>query len=255
MTTDEAWEKVRARIQKKPEAKIRHFTFLKVAASIAIVLVSIFVLAFYAGRVELSTAQQQVKNHELPDGSVVTLNANSNIKYNTYLWFLDRSVEMSGEAFYEVQKGETFSVLTRSGQVAVLGTKFNVSQREASFHVACFEGRVSVSDANGKSGKILTQGLATRLDNNKLTEPFDFNKEKLSAWKKGLFFFEKENLEEVFAEIEAYYGKEIRYEKGIEGKKFSGVFNKGELKNVLEIVCSSMGLSYEIRDSEVIVTP
>jgi ferric-dicitrate binding protein FerR (iron transport regulator) len=47
------------------------------------------------------------------------------------------------EAYFQVKKGQTFSVNTTDGVVKVLGTHFNVKQRKNYFEVNCFEGLVS----------------------------------------------------------------------------------------------------------------
>ena len=62
----------------------------------------------------------------LPDNSEVKLNANSHLDYKTIGWKSSRALQLNGEAFFDVEKGESFKVLTDVGMVEVLGTEFNV---------------------------------------------------------------------------------------------------------------------------------
>ena len=66
----------------------------------------------------------------LPDGSAVTLNANSKLQYYTHS---ARKVWLEGEAFFEVKKipetAEPFQVVTNDLTITVLGTTFNVNSR------------------------------------------------------------------------------------------------------------------------------
>ena len=80
----------------------------------------------------------------LPDNSKVVLNAGSEIKYKKWNWDNNRNLELDGEAYFKVAKGEKFEVTTVLGKVAVLGTQFNVKVRKDRFDVTCFEGRVLV---------------------------------------------------------------------------------------------------------------
>ena len=59
-----------------------------------------------------------------------------------------RDLTLEGEAYFKVQKGQTFSVNTTDGVVKVLGTHFNVKQRNNYFEVNCYEGLVSVTYNN-----------------------------------------------------------------------------------------------------------
>lgn len=252
---EEAWDQLQQKIEENntPKSRLLVPKFYKYAAA-AILLIAIS-LSFYVqkGLIEIHTVGMEMKEFKLPDGSLVTINSNSSLEYNKNTWFLSRKVNLEGEAYFEVEKGSDFEVKTESGFVNVLGTKFNVLQKKERFSVSCLEGKVSVSDAIESQSVILTEGLATNLDNDILTEPFEFNKDKIHAWKKGLFYFEKESLSNVFFEIENYYGINIEYQEEVSNKSFSGVFNKSDLKTVLEIVCSPMGLTYSVNEQTVTV--
>ncbi|TMM58078.1 DUF4974 domain-containing protein [Maribacter algarum] len=126
--------------------------FLKVAAVVAILLTGTY---FYVSSLDEQISTQYAENKEivLPDNSEIVLNADSKITYNKKNWDSNRNVTLEGEAFFKVAKGKRFTVATDAGEVAVLGTQFNVENRIGFFEVTCFEGLVSVS-FDGKETKL-----------------------------------------------------------------------------------------------------
>ena len=68
------------------------------------------------------------------------LNELSQLEYNASKWDENRSLELKGEAFFDVEKGKRFDVTTEFGNVSVLGTEFNVLSRDSIFKVSCYEG-------------------------------------------------------------------------------------------------------------------
>lgn len=249
-SVDEAWDMLEPKLLDEVKTRRFSYVYLKVAASLAFLVIMSYILSGYFGSVNVKSGEQIV-THILPDGSVVTLNEGTEIAYNDWLWMFDRSLSMEGRAYFDVNKGKKFSVITSKGRVSVLGTEFDVLDMSGDYKVYCFEGNVEVSNRSLNQKIELSEGLATELNNNNLTNPFPFNKEKISAWKNGLFYFEQENLEKVFAQLEEHYKVNIVLNTDISDKKFSGVFKKGNLKTALEIVCSSMSLDYEIEGEKV----
>ena len=93
------------------------------------------------------TQKTNFQTIQLPDGSTISLNAESQIKYKKDFNTNYRSLTLSGEAYFDVQKGNTpFTINTNHGQVTVLGTSFNVRSRENGFEVGVNEGIVKVSN-------------------------------------------------------------------------------------------------------------
>ena len=82
---------------------------------------------------------------DLPDDSSVTLNESSEISFSDDTWGEERRINLLGEAFFEVEKGKPFRVVTTQGMVEVLGTSFNVKARDSLFSVVCYEGLVRVN--------------------------------------------------------------------------------------------------------------
>ncbi len=252
LTKRQAWERLQSNINFESKAEIIKMPVLKWAASIIVILgISFFALKSAGTQTYISGTD--ILEIELPDGSAITLDQNSELSFNKFFWSIDRNVILNGHAYFDVETGKTFEVMTRNGSVEVLGTEFNIVEDEEKFEVFCFEGKVSVKSID-QNEILLTEGMATSLVNNNLIDPFAFNKEKIAAWKNGLFYFEQESLSKVFEHLSRYYNVAISVEVPIENKNFSGVFKKAKIQTSMEIVCSSMGLNYELKGNSVIIT-
>jgi ferric-dicitrate binding protein FerR (iron transport regulator) len=144
--TETAWEELNNRREEKHTKVITLSPFkgfLKVAAVVAVV----FTGAYFYLNSQNETFTTQFAEHTdivLPDSSEVTLNAESKISYNDKNWDNQRNISLDGEAYFKVEKGNTFTVNTNLGSVTVLGTEFNVEHRGDFFEVTCYEGLVSV---------------------------------------------------------------------------------------------------------------
>ncbi|MBQ0740845.1 FecR domain-containing protein, partial [Aquimarina celericrescens] len=84
----------------------------------------------------------------LPDGSFVDLNAGSELTHQRFFWSQNREITLQGEGYFKVTSGTNFTVTTSLGKIEVLGTQFNIKEREKLFEVNCYEGRVKVSTNN-----------------------------------------------------------------------------------------------------------
>ena len=188
----------------------------------------------------------------LPDDSEVTLNALSAISFNEKQWSTQRSVTLDGEAFFEVTKGNTFTVNTDMGEVTVLGTSFNVFNRETDFSVTCFSGSVQVKSNDDQV--ILKPGQKTRIDkqSGRLTVQ-DFNPQQSATWRIGEFYFDAVELTMVIRELERQFDIKIEVTGDISDRFYSGFFSTQSLEEALKLVFVPMGLSSHVNGSIVTV--
>lgn len=250
ISQDDAWNKFASRVSEAPkqEAKIvsiNRWLPLSIAASVALLVVAYFILA----KTEIETQLAETRVHELPDGSKVTVNADSKIAFRKVGWSDNRVVSLEGEAFFDVKKGSSFTVETESGTVTVLGTSFNVKTRSGEFEVACYTGKVSVTSDD--SNVVITKGLSTKLENNKLTEAEAFDDQQ-TTWRDGDFHFEAKSLRYVFDEMERQFNVEIVYSETTP-TSFSGTLNNKDIDNALYIVLKPMGLSFRRENNRIII--
>ena len=140
-----AYQQFKKKQPEKKTAKVRSFNprwLMGLAAGLALLIGAI---TFFGNRTQEAIAPYATTtNHTLPDQSNIILNDGSRISYQEGKWTEDRTVRLEGEAFFSVQKGSTFKVVTPNGTVEVLGTQFNVRAWGEKLYVECYEGKVKV---------------------------------------------------------------------------------------------------------------
>ncbi len=248
-STEQAWSEIESKLNSTPKQEARVIPFnwkplLSVAAAAAVVIIVVVMAWPKDDLIRKETATKELESFELPDHSIVTLNASSYIEYNED-WNSKRTLKLEGEAFFEVKKGSSFSVITDHGIVTVLGTSFDVFARNEKFKVSCTTGLVRISA--GKSRLEITPGNAVELINGVLqASQLDVKSED---WRTGEFSYTDEPLSNVLEEIERQFGVSIKT-IDIKGRRYSGRFNNKNLNETLELVCLPMNLSFEIKSDQ-----
>jgi transmembrane sensor len=184
----------------------------------------------------------------LPDGSKVWLNSGSSLRYPVKFNSLERNIEISGEAYFEVAKKEgiPFKVKVGEQEVEVLGTHFNIMAYtdEASINTTLLEGSVKVS--NGKKSKIIIPGQQSRLKNGEI-EVHSVDIDEVIAWKDGFFLFKNENLHSMMRKISRWYDVEVIYQGNIADKSFGGKISRSRnISEVLDILESTGSIHFEV---------
>lgn len=242
-----------AQIKQLPLNRRRSGWIWAVAASIAILLTAGWWWTSSAGNTPLmvSTERTQILQETLPDGSLVSLNAVSNITYTPENWQQERTVLLEGEAFFEVEKGTPFIVKTPFGQVEVLGTSFNVEARAGIFRVNCYTGKVKVTASNGAT-TILTPQEGTSLQKGKLEAHTISNRNDI-AWQDQTHYFDDVPLSEVFAALERQYAITAQYPAEIGERRYAGFFKSNDLEQALQSVCWPLKLQFSIDGQQVTI--
>lgn len=236
----------------KKETKHLYRFYFRVAAAI-VILISVGFSLYRVNEVTLYALKGNKLTHQLPDGSDVALNADSKIAYNKISWMLTRSVSLEGEAFFNVEKGEKFTVTSSLGSTRVLGTSFNIYSRGQDYKVACISGRVEVRYIGRVDKTELSPGQGIEFSDSRESELFTFNKDNPADWRSGEFNFDNEPLINVLAVLSRQYNIEIRMDKKFDQNKYTGYFNDKNLNTALKLICDPIGLSYQIRDGFVVI--
>ena len=129
------------KMQSVKKRKANTSILLKYAAVFLIGVSS--VLLFFTNQ-NIITANGNTKTVSIFDGSTIKLAPNSSLSYNSVLYFFNRKVTLEGNALFNVIPGNSFTVNSSNGEVSVLGTSFNIIDREDYFNVVCFTGKVAV---------------------------------------------------------------------------------------------------------------
>ena len=213
------------------------------AASILLVLVSgMIVLRVKPGRQQLTTAYGEITVKELPDGSEVTMNANSQLRYaGNWQEGADRDVWIDGEAFFHVRKTlqrSRFIVHTGRFDVIVTGTKFNVVNKNGKNNVLLQEGSV-ISHSPAGTDMDMVPGDFVSSDGNHLKKT-NVRNDSLLAWKQHLFIFDRTPLSKVVDIIKDQYGVPVNLEgRGIADSTISGIMRNDNLDVFLQALEST----------------
>lgn len=218
---------------------------------IAAVLILMFGVYYFIDQQD-TNIKTQYAEHEttfLPDHSEVTLNAESSLEFNKNTWSTRRAVQLNGEAYFKVAKGKTFDVITSSGVISVVGTQFNVKNRENYFEVVCYEGVVKVIYKNIE--KILTIGDGFKIIDGKIIEENDLS-DNIPTWMKDESVFRSIPLKFVLNELERQYDINIQLENVNTSVLFTGGFTHTSLDVALQSVCIPLQIKYTIKDDKIV---
>ena len=217
--------------------------YFQAAAAIIPLLVGIYSVSIFLSNEKMITGNASQIRLTLPDGSLVSLNAGSKLVWNEKKFNHNRLVTLSGEAYFEIEKGGKFIIKTENGTVEILGTKLNVFSREKEFWVSCLTGKVGVETEN--SSQVLLPGEMAELTSQGLEKRVLAEVNQTAAWKEGMFYFDDKPLVSIFDEIERQFDVSIQFEGNV-NRSITVSFTNKKLEEALDVVCIPMGLNYEV---------
>lgn len=210
-----------------------------IAASLALM-----VALFWPGTSALdnySTEMAETEILELPDQSRITMNASSSIRYNPKTFKASRRIQLEGEAFFQVEKGTEFIVMTPDVSVEVLGTSFNVFSRNGYAEVYCETGKVRVTGNRQSEELILTPGESAVYTSGKLAK---LENTLSQDWRSGSFRYREAQLGKVLEELERQFDLKLEASPEIRNLKYTGFFERDSLEKALESVLWPLSLDY-----------
>ncbi|WP_444932244.1 FecR family protein [Microbulbifer sp. SSSA002] len=206
-----------------------------------------------------ATERGQVQTINLPDGSEVKLNSNSELRiiYNRN----ERRTELvRGEAFFEVarQTSRPFTVAAGSANIRVLGTEFNVELNPKSTKVSVTEGTVSVSEADSAPGLQpesvqLVKNEKVSVSDRGLSPIGQTSVEEATDWTRGLLVFEKTPLKDALNELNRYLSVPAAASPKVENRLVSGTFEVSDPDNTLKAIATALDLHEDHSDSNLTI--
>jgi ferric-dicitrate binding protein FerR (iron transport regulator) len=233
-------------------SKQRSKNWLRPVLRIAAILALSFSVYYYTTTLNtnISTLAAQKTEIQLPDASQVLLNASSTITYNKSEWKTNRDIILEGEAFFKVAKGSKFKVNTSDGTVTVLGTQFNIKQRNNYFEVICYEGSVKVT--HNTNIVILKPGNSFLLIDGKTIA-----KEKETSlnpsWIDNESTFKSMPFAYVIREFERQYNVTINPQDIDLKQLFTGSFVHNNKELALKSITLPLNLNYSLQNNKTIV--
>ena len=261
-----AFEKINIEKSKAPSTTINNLVVrrlgkrLAVAAAILIVTIgTLFIEKDNILSKTVSTNYGEVKQVDLPDGSIVTLNANSEIKYARFN-FADntREVNLNGEADFSVvhtKSNQKFIVKTNNKlNVTVLGTQFSVYNRSTTSEVVLRKGKVELNYTSivGNQQRLLVLKPGDKFIKNErgADEVHLANTEKVVAWKNHDFLFEGTALAEVANIIKDNFGIKLIFQNDtLASRKISGTFHAEKADELIDAIAQLLDVNYKKKNN------
>ncbi|MBB4221381.1 sigma-70 family RNA polymerase sigma factor [Variovorax guangxiensis] len=161
----------------------------------------------------LSTAIGRIRSQALPDGSRLTLDADSRAEVTYYA--ARRTVRLlAGSVFFDVARDESrpFVVTALGHEITVLGTRFEAALQDGSLCVAVQSGRVRVRSSGGEE-RILGAGDSARIDaSRRFTTAHPGEAAAVASWREGWLDFHHVPLGEVVSRLARYSPRPLRVE-------------------------------------------
>jgi ferric-dicitrate binding protein FerR (iron transport regulator) len=234
---------------------------LAVAAMLAVILTfsGIYLVNRFGYR-SMATMDQP-EELVLPDGSTVTLNYFSSLKYPRRFSGDLRQIELEGEGFFEVESDpdRAFVIRTRDVDIRVLGTSFNVNayRENEAVEVIVETGEVSVTRHGDVPKTIIlkpgNRGIYQKTDETlEITREIDRN---YLAWKTRSFVFEDQTLHDVSEQLAKVYQLEIIIASdSLKEARITTTFHDQSLDAILNVLSATLDLDVRKSNGQIILS-
>lgn len=170
----------------------------------------------------------------LADGTEVSLNSGSELKYSSNFSSGNRVVELSGEGYFEVKSDEEhpFLVKTKDFDVKVTGTQFNVCAYDENNYTSTTlaEGKIELQIDGSNQNFEITPGEKFELE--RKTRKYTLRNADIEseiAWKDGEFIFRNIPFPDLLQRLERWYDVKLNYsDAGLQKFNFTGRFKNQE---------------------------
>jgi len=250
----------------EPVKSTRLFNHIKLAIAASLLIVTSFGVHILNRK---PTTQAYVSYHNdygktaiitLEDGSKISLNSNSTLKYPKHFGSDKREVELEGEGFFEISKDKErpFTVKTSKLTTKVLGTKFNLSAytNSAEVSVALVEGSVAV-ELGDKSKKVTlkpTEMVSLNRTANQLKKS-TFDIKEITAWQTGAINFANASFEDIATKLYNAYGITLINKTNDRRWQYSGSFSKTDYVSIIQNICFAKRINYKTNNNIITLIP
>jgi ferric-dicitrate binding protein FerR (iron transport regulator) len=231
------------------KARIVRWSAIAAAACLVLALTGAW---YWQSIVTITTGNAEWRTVVLPDESVVTLNANSTLRYHrAWRWRGDRTVRLDGEALFRVRHlnrdsthirpGERFTAYAGNVSVEVLGTTFTIRDRRGQVSVALLEGSIRVR------GLVLHPGESVdiRGDSTRVTAVARLDNPP-QAWTTHKMVASGMTVKEIIEEYEDTYGYRIVLDNpALAAKRIDGTLSLDTEDNVLYMLANILNCNID----------
>lgn len=253
-------------INKRKAFQLRPWMY---AAAMIIVVFICGTIAFQSGKSVIRNQLTQISIEApygsktklyLPDGTLVWLNAGSKMSYAQDFGINERTLNLTGEAYFEVIKNEEmpFKVHTEELDVKVLGTKFNFRNYKDDLEakVCLLEGKVALNTREKET--ILHPDQQALLDKKTGKLSVSGTKAAYSAeWTNDRLYFDEVLLSDIIKELERSYDVKITVaDDTLNTIRFYGNFRKREqsIQEIMDVLSSTDKMTYTMNGKNIVIT-
>ncbi len=192
----------------------------------------------------------------LSDGTEVTLDAASSIRYPVLFRGNERRVEITGQAYFKVthDRSKPFRVACNGQTIEVLGTQFNINSYpdEGNIKTTLVEGSVKVS--KGDRQAILKPGQrSVVINSSNVMTIADADEESDLAWKNGIFQFRRADVQMVMRQFSRWYNVDVRYEGKVPQTAITGkVLRSANASQIISIL-NALGIETKTEGRTIII--
>lgn len=210
----------------------------------------------------ISTSRGKQYQINLPDGTIVWLNAESSLSYPIAFAANERVVKLKGEAFFKVAKNkkQPFIVSSNGQEVKVFGTQFNLSAypEDDKITTTLVEGSVQIKNKLSKSAVMLNPGDQSFFwDNRKEIPVSHLSAEALEnaiAWKSDYFSFDNEDILSISKKLARWYDVDFVFKGKVTEEEFNGTISRTKnLVQVLDMLQNTGEVRFEVQGRRVFV--
>ncbi|MCB0629171.1 MAG: FecR domain-containing protein [Saprospiraceae bacterium] len=189
-----------------------------------------------------ATTYEETRVIELPDGSIVNLNANSSLRLSQD-WRQVREIWLEGEAYFDVVKDPSRKFIVHTGKmdVEVLGTTFNVNARKELTQILLDSGKVQLKTRESEKDTLLDMVPGEFVEykqlQNELVKEKIKNRETVTAWTENRFVFDDSPLSEIAGMLEDEYGMEVIIEdESLAARELNWKSNNRDIDHLLTVI-------------------
>jgi len=234
-----------APVLKMQKSKSRIFEVLKIAA---VLFISLGVSYYFINKTQTviiqTEADSKTANVTLPDGTLLTVNASTTVKYNKNSFLKDRKLELiNGEIFINVNPGKAqFRVAMGDVEAKDIGTKFNILRDNKQVSVTVEQGVVALKQISSNKEVTLVPGKAgIYMQDGKQLQVIANKNVNYKSWIDKTFIFTETPLAEVAAQLEKAYRTRVEVKgERLKRRNFSGRLNYPGIEAALAVISESL---------------
>jgi ferric-dicitrate binding protein FerR (iron transport regulator) len=199
---------------------------------------------------------QEYKSLVLADGTKVWLNSVSSILFPTSFTGTERTVEITGEAYFEVAKNvlKPFKVKVNGVEIEVLGTHFNVNAYDDEKIIATTLLEGSVKITQGTATAILKPGQQAQADKNNNVRVINANTDEATAWKNGMFSFHDATIDIIMRQLVRWYDIDVVYENKVSKHFNATIARTVQLSELLKLLELTEEVKFRIDGKKITIT-